>query len=37
MILNGQNIIRNELYMLELVDLDLLHMFLPLTMANIWP
>ena len=36
MVLNGQNNIRNELYMSELVDLDLLHLFLPLTMAKLW-
>ena len=37
MILNGQNNIRNELYMSELVELNLLHQFLPLTMAKLWP
>ena len=37
MILNGQNNIRNELYMSELVDLDLQHLFLLLTMAKLWP
>ena len=37
MILNGQNNIRNELYMSELVDLDLLNLFLRLTMAKLWP
>ena len=33
MILIGQNNIRNELYMSELVDLDVLHLFLNLK----WP
>ena len=37
MILNGQNNVRNELYMSALVDLDLLHLFLLLTMAKLWP
>ena len=37
MILNGQNNIGIELYMSELVDLDLLHLFLHLTMAKLWP
>ena len=37
MILNGQNNIRNELYMSELVDLDLLDVFLTPTMAELWP
>ena len=37
MILNDQNNVRNELYMSELVDVDLLHLFLLLTMAKLWP
>ena len=37
MILNGQNNIRKELYMSELVDLDLLGVFLTPTMAELWP
>ena len=36
MILNGQTNIRNELYMSELAELDLLHQCLTLTMAKLW-